>query len=65
MLGERQPRDPVVFLSGILVLLLSFPSVVVGNLFLPWLFPYETTDPRTLVGHQTFGDDEKEGSNNL
>ena len=40
-------RHPVAFLYGIWrLLLLSFPSVVVGNPFLPWLVSFETTDPR-------------------
>lgn len=44
-------------MSGILLLLLSFPSVVIGNLFLPWLFSYRTTDTRTLRAAKTLGDD--------
>ncbi len=31
---------------AVAIVRVSFPKVVVGNLFLPWLFSSETTDPR-------------------
>ena len=35
--------------------LVSFPKVVVGNLFLLLLYPYETTDPRQKHSGMTKG----------
>ncbi|WP_428053792.1 hypothetical protein, partial [Candidatus Avelusimicrobium stercoris] len=44
--ARRVPSSRKVFIRDLLLLLLSFPKVVVGNLFLLLLFSYATTDPR-------------------